>query len=418
MGLCAPLLAAFQFGLEDIERDPILYSATRPDNPIEALQARLDSGRARLDWTAKHGYLPSLLAALRIPAATQTLVFSKTSFQRDHIGPRTPRAIYFGDEIYIGWVQGGDVIEISAQDPRLGAVFYSLAQDRKARPRFVRQNHECLQCHQGSLTRGVPGHIVRSVYTRPDGQPELRAGSFLTDDTSPFKERFGGWYVTGRHGAIRHMGNAYARGSNMDALLDRERGANRPTLAGLVNVQPYLAPGSDIAALMVLQHQVFVHNLITRANYGTRQAVWYDEMLNRELKRPEGHRSESARRRIEAACEPLVRALLFADEARLASPIVGDPAFRKAFEAAGPRDAGGRSLRQLDLKTRLFRYPLSFLIYSDAFLGLPAEAKEYIYGRLARALRGEDFPHLSAADRQALREILRETHPEIARSLQ
>ena len=70
-------------------------------------------------------------------------------------------------------------------------------------------------------------------------------------------------------------------------------------------------------------------------------------------------------------------------------------------------------LRDFDLQTRLFRYPLSYMIYDAAFDALPDLAKERIYQRLLEILTGKDqseaYARLSAADRRAILEIVRET---------
>jgi hypothetical protein len=364
------------------------------------------------------------------------LVFSKTSFQRERISPNTPRAIYFNDGVYVGWVQGGSVLEFTAVDPQQGAVFYVLEQRKTAKPRFLRQTYECLQCHNSSMTAGVPGHIMRSVYAGPDGQPEFRAGTFLTTDASPLEERWGGWYVTGKHGTMRHMGNAFARTTGDDVTLDKNKYANVTDLKRFIDPTPYLGKHSDIVALMVIEHQTNVQNLITKANYHTRMGLHYDTMLNRELGRPEGYRSDSTLSRIQSVCEPLVQAMLFAGEAPLTDTIKGTSGFTEYFVAQGPKDSKGRSLRQPDLQRRLMRYPCSYLIYSKEFDALPDMAKEYVYRRLVEILTGKELPpangqrpatnptagkernqmfaHLSDADRKAILEILLETKPDFA----
>jgi hypothetical protein len=405
---------------DDLEHEAIQYLSRPTRDPIALLQKRIDAGQVTLPYYERHGYLRAVLNALKIPAESQTLVFSKTSFQRERIAPGTPRALYFNDQTYIGWVQGGGVLEISTVDPELGAVFYVLEQRKTARPRFLRQTYECLQCHQSGMTQQVPGHILRSVFARADGQPDFRAGTFLTTDQSPMHERWGGWYITGTHGTMRHMGNAFAKGAE-DVILNREEGANVTDLKKWFDVQPYLSAHSDIVAMLVMQHQINLHNLITRAGYQTRIALHYDDSLNKELGRPANYRSESVARRIEAACEPLLQGLLFAKEATFSAPIQGTSGFAAAFARRGPFDTAGRSLRQFDLRRRLFRYPCSFLIYAPEFDALPAPAKEYLYRRLKEILTGKDlsreFAHLSEADRIALRDILRDTKPDFASCL-
>jgi hypothetical protein len=404
---------------DSFEDEPINYTESQPTDAVAKLQKDLDRGHL-LQRNAKNGYLSAVLRALEIPVSSQVLVYSKTSFQTSYISPNTPRALYFNDDVYVGWVQGGPVVEISAADPQLGAVFYTLNQDRFATQKFKRQTYECLSCHSSTLTGGVPGHTVRSVYPGRDGMPVLSAGTFITRDESPMAERWGGWYVTGTHGRQYHMGNLTVTEEVQPDMLDRSAGANVTNLRRFFDTSAYLSPHSDLVALTVLQHQSQLHNLITRASYETRKALHYEQTLNRELKRGENYRSDSTVSRIKSGCEPLVRGLLFSGEAKLEGPVKGTSTFAADFAARGPWDTRKRSLREFDLKERLFRYPCSYLIYSEAFDALPPEAKEYVFGRLQAVLTaGEpprEYAHLSAADRQAILEILRDTKPEFAAS--
>lgn len=403
---------------DDFDHPAIKYIQGAPTDPISRLQQRIDSGQVHLVYNARNGYLESVLAQLHIPVSSQMLVFSQTSFQRDRISPHTPRALYFNADTYIGWVQDGSVVEVATQDPKLGAVFYTLPQTPSAKPRFQRQTYECLQCHSGAMTNGVPGHVMRSVYTHIDGQPEFRAGTYITTDQSPISERWGGWYVTGKHGAMRHMGNAFAQGDE-NVILDREKGANRVTLKGLVDTTPYLVPTSDIVALLVAEHQTHLQTLLTKADYYTRMALYDEKQLNAELHRPDDFHSDSTQRRIQSACDPLLKAMLFVQEASLTDTVTGTSGFTEQFELQGPFDRKHRSLRQLDLHHRLLRYPCSYLIYSEAFDALPLEARTYLYQRLRAILiaddPGKDYTHLSAADRKAILEILTDTKTDFNR---
>ncbi|MDC0934710.1 hypothetical protein OAS39_00385 [Pirellulales bacterium] len=404
-------------GQLEFERDPINYGKTLPTGPVARLQERLDRGEVSLVYDEHQGYLRSLLGHLDIPISSQMLVFSKTSFQPRRISPRRPRAVYFSDDVFVGWVQGGDVVEISAADPQLGAVFYTLEQDRTDAPEIVRDRGQCIICHASSRTEGVPGHLVRSVYADLSGQPNFGSGTFTTDYRSPFKERWGGWYVTGTHGTQRHMGNVTAKDRQHAEKLDQESGANVTELSTLMNVAPYLAPHSDIVALMVLEHQTRMHNLLTRANFETRAACHYDQIINKALGRSADTRSESTQRRIESAGDKLVDGMLFVDEFVLRDPVKGTSSFSQEFAARGPHDSQGRSLRELDLARRLMKYPCSYLIYSDPFEQLPSLAKEYVYRRLYDVLSEADtskrYAHLSSSDRQAILEILRDTKSDL-----
>lgn len=406
-----------------IEVDPINYLTAPVDDPIARLQKRIDAGRVSLRYDARHGYLPAVLEALQVPRESQSLVFSKTSFQHTRISRTRPRALYFNDETYVGWVRGGDVLEIATTDPKQGTVFYLLDQDEGAKPVFRRQTHECLQCHVSSRTQDVPGVLVRSVVPDRTGSPIFNAGTYVTSHESPFEHRWGGWYVTGTHGDQGHMGNATASRTDGDsrdapARIDGKAGANVRDLSDRLDTKPYLTDSSDIVALMVLEHQTQMHNFLTLAGYQARIALYQQAGMNEAFHEPAGTISEGTRKRIENAAEKLVRYMLFADEAPLTGAVAGTTSFARDFAAKGPRDAKGRSLRDFDLSRRLFRYPCSYLIYGEAFDALPDLARNHVYRRLGEILTGKDtskaFAHLSEEDRRAILEILRETKPEFA----
>lgn len=399
---------------DDLDRPPISYATAPTDDVVERLRQQLESGEVKLDWDDQYGWLPALLEALEIPRSSQLLVFSKTSLQSSKISPHRPRALYFNDQAYVGAVQFGDIIELSAVDPQQGAMFYSLDQERTDSPRLRRTSDKCLACHDTGRTQNVPGYLIRSVYPAKSGHPHFELGTTTTDQTSDFRERFGGWYVTGKHGALRHRGNTIAD-NEAQPPLDPEPGANVTDLSSRLNTDRYLTPHSDLVAMMVLEHQAQMHNFITRANYEARRARYYDATWNKTLERPADHVSEISQRRIASAGEKLLKYLLFSDEFQLTSPVEGTSEFAAEFQALGHQDSQGRSLRELDLQTRLFKYPCSFLIYSDSFAALPTEIREYLDRRLGEILTGQDespeFAHLTYADRNAIREILNETLP-------
>lgn len=402
---------------EDYDEAPIRYSATAPDDAVSRLFQRITAGEVTLRWDEQHGWLPSMLEHLRIPVSSQVLVFSKTSLQRERIDPQRPRAIYFNDEVYVGMVQQGEVLEISATDPRQGTIFYALpARHAPTLPPVQRQTHECLQCHDSNgFTGGVPGLVMRSVYPDVDGRPVLTAGSFVTDHRSPIANRWGGWYVTGTIGDALHLGNQVFSQQVTPETVDRRVGSGRTTLADLIAVEPYLTPHSDVVALLVLGHQLQMHNLLTRASYEGRRATRDDKVMNEALGRPADYRSDTTKRRIASVGEALLRYLLFADEATLSGPVRGTSTFAADFQAQGPRDARGRSLRDLDLERRLLKHPLSHLIYSPSFDALPEPVHTYVLDRLLAVLTADDtddqFNRLSRADRRAILEILVATKP-------
>lgn len=398
---------------DEFEREPINYRSHEPQNSVSRLQSMLDSGDQVLEHDPEFGYLPSVLSALQVPQDSQMLVFSKTSLQLRRISPRTPRAIYFNDDVYVGFCQAGDVLELSVADADLGTVFYTLDQEQTQKPAFHRAVDNCLICHSSSRTEGVPGHLVRSLYVDRSGQPLYSAGSRMVDHTTPIKERWGGWYVTGQHGTESHLGNLIVETRTVPDPVDNSAGHNVLQLQDRINVERYLQPHSDIVALMVLEHQTLVHNRITKASFTARQAMHYETTMNKALGQPADTPLESTARRIASAGDDLVEALLLVDEAALSAPIQGTSGYSATFAAKGPRDSAGRSLRDLDMQTRMFRFPCSYLVYSESFDGLPQRVREYVWQQIWQILTGENtsekYAHLSAEDRRAILEILHET---------
>jgi hypothetical protein len=406
---------------------PTMHYATAPRaDAIAKLEARLESGEVKLE-AGPRGYLDSLLAALGVDASSQTLVFSQTSLQSRRINPRTPRAIYFNDDIYVAWVQNGP-LEIGSLDPNLGPVFYLLEQPASESaaapaPKFERELARCLSCHDSySLSGGgVPRFIVGSGYTGPAGNLVSHEGWILVDDATPLEDRWGGWYVTGRSGEQKHLGNVLIRDQKDFDELDELRRGNLDTLDALFDTKPYLTDQSDIVALLILEHQVNAQNAITRANFDVRTAI---DKERGAANAKDGYElsaeqlSAATRKTIEDAIEPLVDTLLFKDETRLTAPISGEPRFVAQFMSRAFEDSRGRSLRDLDMRTRMFRYPLSYAVYSRAFDALPRAAREAVYRRVASLLRGgqkdDSVKRLTPDERTAILEILAATKPEFA----
>lgn len=403
----------------DIEREPIEYSKATPSNSITTLQSRIKAGTSQLEYHHDDGYLRSLLRELKVPLSSQVLVFSKTSLQRNRISPKTPRAIYFNDDIYLGYCLHGSVMEISVADPKLGTVFYTIDQEEQKKPVIQRQTDSCLVCHASSYNHGLPGHLVRSVYPDRHGEPLLASGSYRTDHSSKFTERWGGWYVTGKHGKQTHMGNQCYSKRNEEAD-EKLPSQNVTDLSQHFTVGMYPSPHSDLVALMVLEHQAIMHNRITRALLETRMALHYQDDLNKSLNEKPGTVFDSTNRRLDNLAEELLKYMLMAEEAKLTEPVAGSSTFAEEFNKRGPFDKQGRSLRQLDLQTKLFKYPCSYLIYSEAFNALPPAIYDRIMNRLFRILKGSDaspaFAHLTAEDRRAILTILLETKPNLPAS--
>ena len=305
------------------------------------LDRKLADGTAKLNYREGIlGYLPSLLDQLDINPDTQALVFSKTSVQAPRIGPRNPRAIYFNDTVAVGFVPGGEGMEIAALDPREGVAFYTLENRAVDRPRLVRRE-ECMHCHYGPATLGVPGMFIGSVYPDSTGRPS-RDAAIITDHRTPFADRWGGWYVT----------NSSIGRANSVAVDPAEPRTLTPLPKFRADL--YLVPTSDIVALMTFEHQTYVTNLLIRLNWLARAG-------------------ESSA--IETAVRETAAALKFEGEPPLPEPVQGASTFVKTFPQRGPG-------REFDLKTRIFRSPLSYMIHSPAFEALPEVIRNRVFSRL------------------------------------
>ena len=408
IGVTFSLSAVAQFDalFDGSPEHPSIDYADRPvRDPVAELNRKVQEGTVELKFDASQGYLRSVLKALNVPIESQIVVFSKTSVQASRISRSNPRTLFFNDSVVIGWVHGG-FMELAAQDPQQGVIFYTLDQsitgyqERMMKlpvlPLFKRQN-DCLACHISYATLGVPGMLVRSALPGFDDFPIRRLGDYLSDHRSPLEERWGGWYVTGRSGSVRHLGNIMV--TNPEKPASSISSGTLQTLTGKFDTSEYLSPYSDVVALMVFDHQMRMNNLLTRVSWEWRYAA--DE-----------HRIDRAAH-VRDAVNELVDYLLFIDEAPLPDRVEGTSGFAETFAALGPHDSKGRSLRQLDLKRRLMRYPCSYMIYTETFDNLPEEVREAIFHRMWQILSGQEagkrYARLSLSDREAVVDILRET---------
>lgn len=394
----------------DPDHPAIQYTTYPLNDPVSRLNRNIQSGKARLEFDERQGYLRSVLEALHIPIESQIVVFSKSSVQMARINPQNPRALYFNDSAAVGWVRGGPFVEVAAEDPKEGVIFFTLDQKQVKTPQFRRQN-ECLTCHVSYSSLGVPGMLLHSEFPAPDGTPMRELGSYITDDRSPFDQRWGGWYVTGLTGSIRHMGNTIFNNKDKPEPILSGQGGNLQSLKGAFDTDAYLSPYSDVVALMVFAHQMHMTNLFTRVGWEVRYALYEQRAKNTSTSQ------QATERLIGDTARELVDYMLFVDEVPLSDPVKGTSGFAKIFSAEGPRDSKGRSLRQFDLQHRLMRYPCSYMIYSEAFDGLPAQAKDAAYERMWQILSGQEkgpkYSKLSLAERQAIVEILRETKKDL-----
>jgi len=372
----------------DWSRHPaIAYTSQDTNDPVSAVSRRLRDGTLTFRREGPSGYLRSVLDALQIPLESQVLVFNPDSVQARRINHTNPRSLFFNDRVAVGWVRGG-FIEIASQDPAQGVIFYQLQEALAGQPYFIRRD-DCLSCHYSFGTTGVPGMLARSKQ------------QFTVTHRLPIEKRWGGWYVTGTTGAARHRGNL-----DLARVFDEELPSgttNWRSLEGRFDLDGYLTPHSDVVALMVFEHQMHMMNLLSRVGWEARVAAYRRGKSDAQL-RAAGDDTLDTPVPLEAAAREVVDYMLFVDEPPLPNAIKGSTAFAERFAAEGPRDPKGRSLRDFDLTGRLFRYPLSYMIYSPQFDALPRSAKDAIYARLWSVLS-------QRKDLTAIIEILRATKP-------
>ena len=414
MGPLATRASAQQ--VEPFEEPPINYSATPTNDRATAISAKFQSRAMEIRSMPAKKRLQWLLAELGVPVESQIFVFSKTSLQRELINPEAPRVLYFSDEAYIGWSPTG-AFEVAVFDAKLGATFYVFEPHATKEEPLLARSGDCLLCH--SRHEHTPSLRTRSVFPDANGEPLSGSGSSNIAPSTPLAERWGGWYVTGTKAPFEHRGNL--TGKKID---DFEGPAAQPTrnllsLEGVVDTRRYLLKTSDVVPLLMHDHQVHVHNVLSKANQDARIALHRWPAMREILGLPKDAPPQGSCLVVfDSQAEKVLDALLCRDEAAWpAGGIQGDGVFAPAYAKTRKPDAKGRSLRDLDLQTRLFRYRCSPLIYSESFATLPKELHDIILLRLSSGLRAfppsPSFGHLPDDERAAIHEILSATLPNL-----
>jgi hypothetical protein len=386
--------AAADYEVDDPRHD---YWKRPLTDTFSKLKAELEAGRVQLDTTGEKECLQSLLKVLNIPASSQMLIFSTTSLQLRLISPRNPRALYFNEDVYVGFIPGGK-LEIVSLDPQAGGVFYIFPMPRQGEAVQIDRSTRCMNCHSREDTGYVPGLVVKSVVPGPTGGSLQSFRQGTSGHGIPYADRFGGWYLTGKHGITEHWGNLIGR-------LSEGKLSKQPIEPGrYFSFDRYLVGTSDVLPQLVHEHQVGFANRVIEVAYFTR------ENLGPNGGTPSAQQVQS----LDAKARALVRYILFADEPPLPSGgVEGDAAFKRDFLANRKAIPAGASLKDFDLKTRLFRFRCSYMIYSNVFQGLPDVMKQRVYRRLAQALDVQrpdpEYAYLPAAEKQAIRVILRGT---------
>ena len=413
-GLLTPGTQAQQ--AEPFEEPPINYSATQTNDRATAINAAFQSRADEIRSMPAKKRLKWLLDELGVPVESQLLVFSKTSMQRDLINPETPRVLYFSDEAYVGWSVTGS-FEVSVFDAKLGTTFYLFDQHAAKDVPLLERSGDCLLCH--SRHEHTPTLRTRSIYPDGNGEPLSGSGGANIAPSTPLAERWGGWYVTGTKAPFEHRANLTGKKADdfegPNALPTR----NLATLDGVVDTHRYLLKTSDVIPMLMHDHQVHVHNVLSTANQDARIALHRWPAMREILGLPANAPPQGSCVVVfDSQAEKILDALLCRDEAAWPSGgIQSDGVFASAYAKTRKPDARGRSLRDLDLQTRLFRYRCSPLIYSQGFATLPRELRDIVLLRLSSGLRAfppsPSFGHLADAERVAIHEILTQTMPDL-----
>lgn len=382
---------------------PIRYSDTRATDTLAKLAVDLASGARQVEGRTALERLRFVLRVLEIPEESQVMVFSKTSHQNPLIHPKNPRCLFFSDSAYVGYVPGG-AIEAVVQDPQLGPVFYLIEPGPDGGLKIERDLSNCLSCHGTTRTEGVPGVQVRSVFPDANGHPLLALGTGTVTHETPLPERWGGYYVTGRS-SLPHLGNRVYQENGPDTPAS----SDLKDLTGVIDVTKYPRPTSDIVALMVLEHQCRLHNLLNAAALQYRRA----HFLTRAIDPAADPDAGTAGRVADGAADKIVGCLFFQDEADPGEGIEGGEAFQKAFIARYPRTRDGESLADFHLYGRLFKNRCSYMVYSPAFRDLPPRVKSAVLGKMKAVLAGEHaaIGWLKESERKRISAILAETLP-------
>ena len=399
---------------EPFEDPPINYSAALPVDAVSRLNAAAARQAEEIrGWPARRR-LRWLLEQLQVPVESQLLVFSKTSLQRALISPVNPRALYFSDDAYVGWVPGG-AMEITVFDPVLGATFYVVDAQQPETAPLIARSPECLLCH--AHHDHTPSLRARSVFPDAAGEPLSGSGSSNIEPGTPLEERWGGWYVTGRTPGLRHRGNVTGKTPEDFTAESGLRGVAQPTLPPGPDGARYPRATSDIVALLMHDHQVHVHNVLCTANQEARLALHRWPAMRELLQLPaDSPPAGSCLVVLNSQAGKVIEALLCKGEAVFpAEGVQGDGAFEKVYAASRRADGRDRSLRDLDLRTRLLKYRCSPLIYARTFEAMPKELRAVLLRRLSVGLLAAEpapeFTHLPADERKAIHEILTATLP-------
>ncbi len=396
----------------DFDVAPHSYYERTGTDSFSKLLTRKEKGDYDFGTETGLPLLRRMLQELNIPVSSQVLVYSQTSLQRKLVRPENPRAMYFDENIYLAVMAGGK-LEVNSFDPEAGGIFYFEDPPEAPGDRVdFERPKSCLGCHGGSATNFLPGPLARSNFVSDTGR---RLGGVRSHERIshriPFHERWGGYYVTGAPPTLEHMGNAFATREGGEVTVDLKARASLETLEGLFDPSLVLRGDSNIVPLMLFDHQIEAHNLLVEMRYRERISQF-------RAAENEGVIPSRTLVKTEAFADKLVRYLLFADEVSLAGHVITPSQdYLRDFSRNRKVNAEGESLKDFDLKSRLFKNRLSYMIYSEAFEGAPESMKNRIYSRLWTILSPaepvEGYDYFEEGERARILSILTATKTDL-----
>jgi hypothetical protein len=373
------------FAMDEFATAPHLYWEKPQQDRFSKMIAQVAAGKAALDLSNNTAFLLSLLKALEIPVSSQLLVFSGSSLQKRLINSRNPRALYFNEDTFVGFVPGGR-IEIASLDPELGLIFsiFDPLRGGAALPTVTRPEG-CLNCHAEAHSYRLPGVSIESLAVDRDGSSleTYRRGEI--GHMVPLADRFGGWHLTGGHGL------ASTRANFIGSLSPAGMARTENPVGKFADVSNYPVATSDILPHLIHEHLSGFLNRLIQLRY-----------LERRM-RMAAQTSEPDRAAMQRLVDEFADYLLFKDEAALPSGgVTGEPTYQAAFLER----YAGSGLGQFDLKSRIFRLRCSYLLGTEIWKSNSPGLQKAISSQLGKKLAPETASHLTKQEKAEIRNVL------------
>ena len=361
------------------------YSAIPDDSFARLYKTLTDKKREQIQFKNEREALAALLHDLNISKHSQVLVFSNTSLQLSKISAKSPRAVYFNDDLYVGYVPGG-FIEIIGIDSRLGAIPYLFKLPQKGNSQYppIRRSTRCMRCHASEQTGQVPGLLLSSVIPAETGGSLDNLNPHKPGHHLPYSKRFGGWFITDQNETQNNWANSIGKMKQGGEVMRRKI----PIPYNFIRTK-HLSQKSEFVSHLILEHQIGFTNLCITVQYAYRECFARPSKYNyQEMKA--------------YYISELIKYCLFRDEPTLENFQMNETKyFRNYFERTHQNT---HQLRKLDLKTRLFKTRCSYMLGSRVFNELPDSFKITFLDSLKEAISNKESAYANLTDHLGLEE--------------